>query len=171
MKTFVVLGMHRSATSLVAKGLVKAGVHMGDELLGEHPSNPWGHYEDADFIRMNDQLLSAAGGTWDRPPIEENIAALENVWGARIKDFVEGKLREPFWGWKDPRTVLTIRLYLPYLVNPHFVACFRNPQDVAKSLAKRDREMTRKMALVLARIYNDRLLRFLSDWTSGKYQS
>ncbi len=170
MKTFIVLGMHRSATSLVARGLVEAGVHMGEKQLGFHSSNPWGHYEDVDFISMSDRLLTAAGGSWDKPPLEDSILGLASEWGPRIKDFIEGKMREPLWGWKDPRTVLTIPLFLPYLVNPHFITCFRNPQDVAISLARRDRAMTRKKALALAKIYNDRLLRFLSGWMNDKYQ-
>ena len=54
-KTFVVLGMHRSATSLSAMGLSRCNVHIGDNLLGaDANSNPYGHFEDRDFIRMND---------------------------------------------------------------------------------------------------------------------
>jgi len=172
MKTFVVLGMHRSATSLAAKGLARSGIHMGDSLLGVAPSNPYGHWEDVDFVRLNDRLLKAAGGSWNHPPPEEQILSLkdEKGWDGEIERLVRRKRREPFWGWKDPRTVLTIRLYLSYLEGPHFIACFREPEEVAKSLARREREMTKGQCLSLAEIYNERLLRFLSEWTSIKSQ-
>ena len=171
MKTFIVLGMHRSATSLIAKGLVESGVYMGDQLLGAHSSNSYGHYEDVDFIALNDEMLKKAGGSWNNPPLESEILKLHDVKinGITIQDFIVQKQKEPFWGWKDPRTVLTIKLFLPYLENPHFITCFRDPREVARSLAKRDL-MTRNKALVLAKIYNDRLLRFLNEWASDKYQ-
>jgi len=170
MKTFIVLGMHRSATSLVAKGLYESGVHIGDRLIGADISNPYGHYEDMDFVSLNEKILNNAKGSWNKPPTEESILGLADIWRHEIKELVEEKQMESLWGWKDPRTILTIRLFLPYLTNPHFIVCFRDPREVAKSLAKRDRHITRKAGLVLAKIYNDRLLRFLSEWASDKYQ-
>ena len=56
-KTFVILGCHRSASSLVAKALHEAGVHMGDELLSGLADNPEGHFEDMDFLKKNVEIL------------------------------------------------------------------------------------------------------------------
>ena len=170
MKTFIVLGMHRSATSLIAKGLYDNEVSIGDKLIGPHPSNPYGHWEDIDFVRLNDEILSASGGSWDKPPEEKSIIEVSSLFEGKIEKLIKEKQKEPFWGWKDPRTTLTIRLYLKYLEDPHFIVCFRDPAEVARSLARRDKWITRGRALELARIYNERLLRFLQEWTSGKYQ-
>ena len=62
-KTFVILGCHRSASSLVAKALHEAGVHMGDDLLSGLPDNPEGHFEDMDFLKKNVEILG--GNIWD----------------------------------------------------------------------------------------------------------
>jgi len=66
------------------------------------------------------------------------------------------------WGWKDPRTTLTIEAYLPYLIKPHFYACFRDPKDVAKSLEIRNNFPISK-GIELAKIYNKRLFEFLKN--------
>ena len=55
------------------------------------------------------------------------------------------------------------RLYLPYLENPHFICCFREPMEVAKSLKRRN-DMPIKKGLKLAKVYNSRLLKFINDW-------
>lgn len=70
-KTFIVLGMHGSATSLVAGSLHKFGVNMGKELLGGGNSKTSPHYEDISFLKLNEKILMAAGGFWDNPPPEK----------------------------------------------------------------------------------------------------
>ena len=158
-KTFIVLGMHRSATSLVAGGLHNFGVDMGKKLLGGPDSN-YNELEDMDFLRLNWKILKEAGGSWDNPPSEKKILALKEKFAPEIKKLVENK--SGLWGWKDPRTTLTIKLYLPYLKNPHFICCFRDPLEVAKSLYKRQK-MPIEKGLKLAGIYNQRLLKFLRE--------
>ncbi len=167
-KTIVVLGMHRSATSLIAKGLNDAGVAMGDDLLSAQASNPWGHFEDIEFIALNEAILRAAGGSWDNPPPEQAILDQARRYDSSIKALVranDGNVDPdyPIWGWKDPRTTLTIRLYVKHLINPHFIACFRNPYDVAKSLNRRDGKPMNE-GFNLAKEYNRRLISFLSDF-------
>ncbi|MBW1723129.1 MAG: hypothetical protein JRJ78_13870 [Deltaproteobacteria bacterium] len=163
MKTFLMIGMHRSATSLVAKGLSLAGVHVGDALLGAMPSNPYGHWEDVDFIAMNDWLLANAGGSWDNPPPEQAILEAGKRHEKDIVRLVRAKEREPLWGWKDPRNTLTARAYLPHLKNPHLVASFRDPLEVARSLAVRE-NWPPERGYNLAVTYHERLMRLLEDW-------
>ena len=167
MKTFVVLGMHRSATSLVAQGIMRSGVNMGEKILGVTECNPYGHWEDIDFIHFNDKLLSAAGGSWREPPKELDILNLREEYDKEIHDFVKSKERRPFWGWKDPRTTLTINLYLPHLVNPHFIACYRDPVEVGLSIEQRG-DMNAESGRQLAHEYNRRLNHFLLNWSRQK---
>ena len=68
IRTFVVLGMHRSGTSLTAGGLEKIGIDMGDNQLGANQWNPLGHFENVDFVGLNDRILNTAGGNWLDPP-------------------------------------------------------------------------------------------------------
>jgi len=160
MKTFIILGMHRSATSLVAGGVQSMGVHIGEDLLGPAKGNPKGFYENRVFVRLNREILKAAGGMWSSPPSREDILATRDQFDSRIRDTVDVSKKE-LWGFKDPRMVLTIELFLPYLERPHFIACFRDPMEVAMSLKVRNGfELERGLAL--ANEYNKRLIDFLS---------
>lgn len=131
--------MHRSGTSMVAGILTKLGINMGGRRLDRNrcPGNPLGHYEDRAFIRLNDNILKRAGGDWKKPPKWKLIINQRERFDIRIKR-VLNSLNYPLTGWKDPRTSLTIDLYYPHLINPYFIVCHRNPDDVARSLLKRD---------------------------------
>jgi hypothetical protein len=160
--TYIILGMHRSATSFIAKALKDQGVNIGERLLGPSKGNFQGHFENVRFLELNRKILKKAGGNWDNPPSEEAIIKAGNELQGEIKRLVEQE-RGGLWGWKDPRTTLTIRLYMPYLENPYFIVCFRNPYEVAKSLQKRNGFSLEK-GLALAITYNERLLSFLTDF-------
>jgi len=150
-KTFVILACHRSASSLVAKALHEAGVDMGDDLLSGLPDNPDGHFEDMDFLKKNVELLD--GNVWndvDRPLTESDTESL-----------IKKKNNKPLWGWKDPRTVLTIDKYYEHLEDPVIVGLFRKPEHVAKSMAARG-DISEKEALTLAKAYNRKIIDFLS---------
>jgi len=176
MKTFVVLGMHRSDTSRVAKGLSHE-VYVPNDLRPPDQSNPKGYYESRTFNILNREILQAAGGTWDNPPSEDAIRALETdqrinalIHEAVVKESaIAKKAGQEDWGWKDPATTLTARLYVPHLVNPHFVACFREPLKAAASFAKMNNK-TVEVSLELAKEYNKRLLAFLHWFTESKAQ-
>ncbi|MGO8871368.1 MAG: hypothetical protein ACLQPH_08190, partial [Acidimicrobiales bacterium] len=67
----VVLGMHRSGTSLVAGLLGALGFQVPrfDDRIHDQPwSNPE-HWESASMVRFNDELLDQLGGSWDAPPV------------------------------------------------------------------------------------------------------
>jgi len=151
-KTFVILGCHRSASSLVAKALHEAGVHMGDDLLSGLPDNPQGHFEDMDFLKKNVEILG--GNIWDDVDRPLNRIDTENL--------IRSKDNKPLWGWKDPRTTLTIGKYYDHLDDPVIVALFRKPEHVAKSMAKRG-DISEEKALALAKDYNRKIIDFLSE--------
>ena len=61
----VVLGMHRSGTSTVARALQSVGVSLGDRLMPAAPgNNDKGFFEDLDIVNFNERLLSAVGHAW-----------------------------------------------------------------------------------------------------------
>lgn len=155
--TVVVLGMHRSGTSMVAGVLRELGVHMGDDLLPAYRSNPLGHFENRVFVELNDRILAACESSWDSPPLPQTIAATGEDFTGEIKKLVNRHNRRyRVWGWKDPRTVLTLPLYAPFLTNARIVVCRRRCEDAARSLTRRDGSELRKNQ-DLCRLYNDRL--------------
>jgi hypothetical protein len=149
---------------LVAKGL-DSQISMGDHMLGPRKSNPHGHYENWAFIKLNGQILRRAGGDWDSPPPRKAILQAGTELSNKIERTVQEASRgHDLWGWKDPRTTLTIECYLPFIENPHFVCVFRSPEEVARSLKRRN-GFDLDRGLALAREYNTRLLRFLESVT------
>lgn len=63
----LVLGMHRSGTSVLARSLPVLGISLGEHLLPAHPCNPKGFFEDADINAGNRALLKELGASWESP--------------------------------------------------------------------------------------------------------
>jgi hypothetical protein len=134
-RTVVVLGASRSGTSVTAGVLSALGVDMGRVREGT-ADNPMGAFEDRDFEAIHRDLFRAVGADknyWD-PPTREEIAAAASGVTAEIERFIRDKSSgKTLWGWKHPRSILTIDLFLPYLSRPHFIIVFRNPIGIARS--------------------------------------
>ena len=150
--------MGRSATSLIAQALHKFGVHMGEHFLSPNRSNPEGYYEDKDFYNMNTKILATAGGSAFRLPTKEKIKEAS----VDVSPLLQRKNTRPLWGWKDPRTVITIEKYYDKLEDPILVVPFRRPEMVAKSVA-RQLHISYESALHITEEYQQRCLDFLNE--------
>lgn len=123
---------------MVARLLHLCGVFLGpeDELTRPAADNTDGYFESRSFVRLNDDILSAFGGTWDAPP---NLPPLWELSPAATP-FIEraesiiGQSRRPRWGWKDPRSSLTIPFWRRLIPDLKLVVCVRNPLEVERSL-------------------------------------
>ncbi|BBK35787.1 sulfotransferase family protein [Allostella sp. ATCC 35155] len=152
----VVLGMHRSGTSLLASLLQAVGVELGpDLLLDQTPDNEAGYWEHKEIAEAQEAILSQLGRTWYLP--EGQVPLPAGWWRLpemrphrrRLADIVRRETSETVgpWGFKDPRTVRLLPLWLdifadlgPQLgIEPVWLLAIRNPEAVAQSLAKRDR--------------------------------
>lgn len=156
----IIIGPHKSGTSAVAGVVHRLGVSMGNNLEPANESNPLGHFEDQDFINLNNDLLKRAGGAWHTPPssltIEQNADPILND----IREMLEVKARQGghIWGWKDPRTCLTLGVYVKLMQSPYIIVVDRDPKDTAASLYKRDKadksyNCTKEYALKLTEYY------------------
>lgn len=172
VRTFVVLGMHRSSTSAIAKGMANTNIFMGKP---DYSHKHYQHYdilaEDPDFTQMNNNIIYACGQgyEWNNPPPVEKVREVGESMSDMLRDFVKSKERAPFWGWKDPRTCLTIDAWLPHLTDPHFIVCIRNPLGVAKSLQRRN-GFSIERGIDLAKVYNQRVLDFLNNNINEAYE-
>lgn len=162
-KTIVVLGAHRSGTSVTAGLLHLLGVSMGPRLREADDKNPTGYFEDQEFLALNDDILMAAGGGPWKPPSRERVLAVESQFEARIEGIVRARdSAHLVWGWKATTTNLTIRLFLPHLRNPHIVAVFRNPMHTAaSSVDHRKGSIGFAEALSLVNFWNGEIADFL----------
>lgn len=60
----LVLGMHRSGTSLLSGLMAEAGVSLGEHLMPAAPDNPKGFWENQPIVDFNESLLNLFGHTW-----------------------------------------------------------------------------------------------------------
>lgn len=169
---YVVLGMHRSGTSLVSKMLNNMRINMGDELLGANQFQPYGHWEDVYFYQLNREILFQAGGHWAKPPEEHKVLEAAK-WMVDEMKYLTAWKNERYrrWGFKDPRTILTIRRWELFLPDPHYVIVRRDKEAVINSLERRAEgggagsvfDFTRNDWSRLYDDYDSRLREFLED--------
>lgn len=146
----VVLGMHRSGTSLTSHLLTLLGLDMADEITPD-ANNPRGHWERWEIVHLNDEVLQLFGQTFYEPrharPLppdwwtDSRVQAIRD----RIVDWLEAKMAAvapaPF-GLKEPRIGRLLPMWTEIFarlgLRPRFIYCLRRPEAVAASLAKRD---------------------------------
>jgi hypothetical protein len=132
MNPIAIAGMHRAGTSMVAKQLRIAGLHLGPDadFVLPAPDNPGGFFEHAGFVSLNDDLLAATGGAWDhlppRPPMGADDPRVADLRDRGEQLAAELAVKSP-WGWKDPRTSLTACFWLDLLSGLRVVVCVRHP--------------------------------------------
>ncbi len=142
----MVLGMHRSGTSLMARSLMEAGVDIGARLLGGSAGNPDGHFEDAVVVEHDERLLASLGRRWDELPVadERALSAAERAsFLASVSGYlVDDRGRRPHWAIKDPRLCLFTATWRAAIeaagARPSALLVIRHPVEVARSLAARD---------------------------------
>jgi hypothetical protein len=151
----VILGMHRSGTSSLAGCLEQCGLDLG-EVSHWNYHNRKGNREHPSVISLNKKVLVASGGTWDKPPEtilwNKELADLRDEW---IKQRSQQASRR--WGFKDPRTLVTLPFWLEGLADVQLVGTYRHPASVAKSLNKRG-SIDMAKGMLLWRSYNQKLL-------------
>jgi hypothetical protein len=142
VRTVLVLGTHRSGTSLVTGMLHALGVNMGPPGADEkwiYPNfgNPTGQYENPEFTELLHQLLDFDGEEprWD--PRWDDLAAREVEFEPRFDALIR-RTESELWGWKQAWTMLPLERLLPHLKNPYFVVVRRRLDDVVDSLHRRD---------------------------------
>lgn len=160
-KTVVVLSMHRSGSSLTANILEELGVNMGRSQMLPDETGQKGGFENKFIKNLNKDIIRSAGGKWFNPPLEKEILKQKEKFKSKIKRTLRMEAY-PVWGFKDPRTCLTLPLFLPYLKNPIFIICRRDINEVADSLKKRN-NLPKEKGLKIAKTYNKRIDKFLSE--------
>jgi hypothetical protein len=138
-----VLGMHRSGTSVVSRLLNLLGVYLGPErsILSPGVDNPKGYWENHPISLLNDEILARYGGRWDKPVVfpdgwlqSPEVADLQD----KARDILAGFAGQALWGWKDPRTCLTLPFWQDLIGPMRYVLAFRNPGEVIASLQRRN---------------------------------
>lgn len=150
----IVIGCHRSGTSLLTSLLQNGGCFFGKDLSK--------HTESKYFLKLNVAIYQSVGATWDQPEqllaelasasfVREkrdwlfqqlrSLTCIRHYWG--VINYSRAKIKRfPVWGWKDPRNTITLPLWLELFPQAKVLHICRNGVDVAHSL--RARELKRR---------------------------
>jgi len=150
MYPIIIIGMHRSGSSLIAGLLQTLGMFMGQDQDD--------HCEAMFFIRLNDWLLRQTGAAWDNPDPIQYLLEHSQARSLAV-DYVRYMMRTPRavnymglgkylrfrspdhlalpWGWKDPRNTFTLPFWRDLFPQARVVHIYRHGIDVANSLRTR----------------------------------
>eukprot|EP00588_Corethron_pennatum_P005654 CAMPEP_0194298074 /NCGR_PEP_ID=MMETSP0169-20130528/59963_1 /TAXON_ID=218684 /ORGANISM="Corethron pennatum, Strain L29A3" /LENGTH=447 /DNA_ID=CAMNT_0039048021 /DNA_START=561 /DNA_END=1904 /DNA_ORIENTATION=+ len=167
----VVLGMHRSTTSLIAGLMTEVlGFNVGPKHLLIQPGsdNEKGFYERVDAVLQNDEFFYSQDMTWASGMELINYDYKKALSAYRAKKiptkegqkslaFYNNQVNSP-WLQKDPRMCITLRTWLKlFNKKPVALFSFRHPLEVAYSLKKRQKyDLSRGLKLWI--VYNARAI-------------
>lgn len=168
-KIIVVLGMHRSGTSAIARGIIELGAFPGNHLMKEQEDNPKGFWEDERIAALNDAILSEYDLKWysiDNPTINRFstlLQSFEENYFQKALDIVNDILSlSKKIVVKDPRINITLpfwdKVFKTVDAEVKYIVAFRDPLETAKSLHKRN-DMDIQYGLKLWLYYNSMILK------------
>jgi len=160
----IILGMHRSGTSLAVRLLTGLGLHMGNHLSRDA--------EAIFFQKLNRHIFNVVGVKWGYiDPLVESMQSEQfiadqsqflrrELFGTRRFFSKEIKISEFFgptvwnefknngvgpWGWKDPRSTITFPIWLKIFPDARVLHLLRNGIDVAISTHRRSLKQQRNL--------------------------
>ena len=144
-RAVLVIGMHRSGTSALARGLQMLGVYLGNDFLDTRPDNPTGYWENKNIYELNERLLAALGLKWEEVALIDDARwhrpEVEVLLSEAVEYLRSQFVSHPLWGFKDPRTIRLLPFWQSVLrrldVHECYLVVIRNPRSVAQSLLKR----------------------------------
>ena len=157
-RAILVLGMHRSGTSVLTKIIGHLGASLPLDPMPETADNPSGYWESRSIARFNNRLLESAGTAWnDDAPVREAWFVDQ----ARAADLDEGAaLLAAAFGdasllvLKDPRVCRLLPFWRRLLARigrePSALIALRDPWEVARSLQARQHDASFRPAAVAA---------------------
>ncbi len=148
----IIIGMHRSGTSMLTRLLGNNGLYIGRRLTRN---------AEATFMnRLNYWVFRQASATWDQPKGMDALLAHNEV-RPYVSQYLAGVTRGPAsagylglgrwlkyrslhavtepWGWKDPRSTYTLPFWLDVFPDARVLHIKRHGVDVAQSLRVRHR--------------------------------
>lgn len=145
----IILGMHRSGTTMITELLEKMGLFVGDqkddncESLFFYKINKWAFRIGISKIDMPDNMQRMS------PSCKMEIVQSFNYFLGSWRRWIYLGKRYFFsykniknidfpWGWKEPLNTFTIDLWKEIFPDAKIIHIYRNPMDSAASFIKRD---------------------------------
>ena len=119
-KTFIIFGVPRGGTTMIARVAEQLGVGMGSKLPSNYEDDEFNYDKMSDALKEDPKLMARA-----------LLRAINRRNG-----------RHDVWGWKYPRAHLYLPLIIKQVRNPHLICVLRDP--VASSLRPLSRKRVQK---------------------------
>ena len=160
-RPLIIIGMHRSGTSLVSGMLSLLGVYLdqncpqrdagGRVILPDEKMRREGYGEAQAFRRLNERILMTAGADWmriepflkrrdERAFRKRSLLRMQTASFTSLKSGYlgcSGSGDVNAWGWKDPRNSLTLPYWLALFPNARVLHVRRDPDATVGSLVRR----------------------------------
>jgi hypothetical protein len=179
----IVIGMHRSGTSMVSRMLESMGIFVG----GRKESN----HEATFFLEIDRWLFSQCGASWENPQPVHYLLEQKEI-RARTAEYLTHYLLDSpraisflgwkqylrygsifrlprLWGWKCPLSTFTLPFWLDVFPNAKVIHVYRHGIDVANSLCYRSLKGMRQTRLQQL-YYNLRFIHWLRPKAGGFIQ-
>jgi len=148
-RVVLIIGMHRSGTSLLSSLVQALGIDVGENLYPADHHNLVGYFEDKACVDIQERMLEALGQPWHgdkgmlpfpsmwwrQPEIAPLVAELEAWLDRRLV------LGMPIWAMKDPRSTRFLPLWKALLgqrgILLRCVLAVRDPAEVVASVMSR----------------------------------
>lgn len=143
-RAILVLGMHRSGTSALARTVNLLGAAAPQTLMDASADNERGYWESEPLVHLSDEAMAACGRSW-RSTGAIRMSAMAGAGDLRRR--LRGAIASEFGDastimLKDPRVTRLMPLYREVLSEAGYeilpVIALRNPVEVVKSLGRRD---------------------------------
>jgi hypothetical protein len=165
---YVVLGMHKSGTTLISQILDHSGINMG-----EHDTNvsydDGNKYEREASLRLNEEILDCVGQE-SIDILPDKMPELTDEHRTRMREIIAScNANYETWGFKDPRTCLVYPLWASELPEHKLIVIFRSYKESwgryrFKSLRNAPRQLTRAWKYLRAwTLNNSHIVQYLKD--------
>lgn len=125
----VVLGMHKSGTTLVAETLHHAGIDMMDAVDAAQGYDDGNKWERESTKEINHAMLGSAGTHSLQVSARRGLAVSAETIDRMRRLVGDLSARHAAWGFKDPRTCLTYEAWSGVLPEHRLIVVYRLPEE------------------------------------------
>jgi hypothetical protein len=125
---YVVLGMHKSGTTLVSEMLHHSGIGMVESVDAERGYDQGNKWERESTKALNHRLLGSCGAHSLRTLGGRRVPPDDRLLEQMRDTVIALSTHHEHWGFKDPRTCLTYRSWSRVLPEHRLVVVYRQPQ-------------------------------------------
>ena len=127
---YVILGMHKSGTTLVSQILHHSGINMGENIDDEVSYDRGNKYEREATFSLNLEILGLKSDRFIHYAAPDTLSITE-IQRVRMREIIRNcNEAYPHWGFKDPRTALTYPLWVSELPEHKLIVVYRSPGEL-----------------------------------------